>query len=395
MEYMTAAEAAEKWGVTVRQVQRLLAANRIPDVKKYGRSQLIPTGADKPGDPRFEKKMPQNSLQSDFAHIVAADSYSSPMEDPESILATIRDKGIRLMTEAAFAYFRGDFSRALECYRQNDGNDAVKLYSSGLTIAAAMSMGDYKFYTEVESFLKGIIAAGISDEITAYAESSLSVASVGAIAPNMVPEWLKAGDFSKLPSKVMPNAVYIRAGYLRCVGKYEAMLDVAQTALAFFDSPLEISIPGVMLRMQCALACFATGRTQEAKRWLLEVMNLALPHGFITPFAEFCTQFGGLMEQCMKQTYPEYYAAVVKQASLTLGNWISFHNHFTKDNIMSILSMRDAQIALLVARGVPYKEIAEQFHISVGTLSNQVQIIYETLLITKKPRRQELIKYIL
>ena len=395
MEYMTAAEAAEKWGVTIRQVQRLLAADRIPGAKKYGRSQLIPTGADKPGDPRFEKTTPQNSLQSDFAYIVSVINIHSPRDNPESVLDGISEKRLRLMTEAIFAHLRGDFKRAMECYVLCGENDAVKLYFSGIAISAAMSEGDYTFYTEVESFLKDIIEANISEEITAYAESSLSIAYLGAVAPNMVPEWLKTGDFSKLPPRVMPDTVFKRAVYLKCIGKYEALLDVARTSLAFIDSPREISLPGMYLRVFCAFACFATGRTEEAERWLLDVMDMALPHGFITPFAEYITQFGGLMEQCMKVKYPEYYDAVINQANLTLGNWISFHNHFTKDNIMSILSVRDAQIALLVARGVPYKEIADQFHISVGTLSNQVQIIYDTLLITKKPRRQELIKFIL
>jgi len=211
----------------------------------------------------------------------------------------------------------------------------------------------------------------------------------------MVPEWLKIGDFSALPLQARPDAAFMRAKYLQCIGKYEALLDVAQTSLAFFDRPREICVPGIFLRLLCAFAYFATGRLEEARSWLLDVIDLTLPHGFITPYAEYITQFGGLLDQCLMQKYPEYYDAIVSQAKRTLGNWISFHNRFTKDNIACILSLKEAQIALLVARGVPYKEIAEQFHMSVGTLSNQVQVIYNTLLITQKPRRQELMKYIL
>ena len=43
-------EASEKWGVSLRQVQRLLVANRIPRAKKIGRSWIIPADAVKPGD---------------------------------------------------------------------------------------------------------------------------------------------------------------------------------------------------------------------------------------------------------------------------------------------------------------------------------------------------------
>ena len=58
MEYISVSEAAEKWGVSPRQVQRLLAANRIPYTKKYGRSWMIPSDAEKPVDPRRERKTP-------------------------------------------------------------------------------------------------------------------------------------------------------------------------------------------------------------------------------------------------------------------------------------------------------------------------------------------------
>ena len=395
MEYLTAAETAEKWDVTIRQVQRLLVANRIQGAKKYQRLWLIPSDADKPGDPRLEKKQPpENSLQSDFAYVVSAVNIFSPRNNPDSVLNTISDKRLRIMSEASFAYMRGNFEQVVECYKQIEGDDAIRLYYSGLAIVTAMSTGDYTFYTETETFLKNIIGANISDEITAYAESSLSLAYLGAIAPNMVHDWLKKGDFSALPPNVMPDTAFKRAKYLQCIGKYEELIIIAQTSLAFFDSPQELSIPGIYLRLLCAFAYFATDRIEEAKSWLLDVMDITLPHGLITPFVEVITQFGSLLEQCIVQKYPEYYDAIVCQAKRTLGNWVSFHNRFTKDNVFSMLSLRDTQIALLVGRGVPYKKIAEQFHISVGTLNNQVQVIYDTLLITKKPRRQELAKYI-
>ena len=58
VEYITVIEASERWGVSLRQVQRLLAAQRIPGAKKYGRSWMIPDDAEKPADPRKEKKLP-------------------------------------------------------------------------------------------------------------------------------------------------------------------------------------------------------------------------------------------------------------------------------------------------------------------------------------------------
>lgn len=54
MEYMSAPEAAVKWGISERRVQKLCEENRIPGVSKLGYMWLIPKGAKKPADARFK-----------------------------------------------------------------------------------------------------------------------------------------------------------------------------------------------------------------------------------------------------------------------------------------------------------------------------------------------------
>ena len=51
-EYMTAQEAAEKWNVSLRWVQRLCKENRIDGVINVNRVWLIPKAAKKPVDGR-------------------------------------------------------------------------------------------------------------------------------------------------------------------------------------------------------------------------------------------------------------------------------------------------------------------------------------------------------
>ncbi len=52
MEYISCAEAAEKWGISERRVQKLCEGERILDVVKFGRVWLIPKDAAKPADGR-------------------------------------------------------------------------------------------------------------------------------------------------------------------------------------------------------------------------------------------------------------------------------------------------------------------------------------------------------
>lgn len=48
MEYMTAKEAAKKWGVTTRRVQSLCAEGRIKGTERLGKVWVIPADARKP-----------------------------------------------------------------------------------------------------------------------------------------------------------------------------------------------------------------------------------------------------------------------------------------------------------------------------------------------------------
>ena len=97
--YISAMAASEKWVVSLSQVQRLLANNRIPRAKKYGRSWMIPDNEEKPADPRMEKKPPQQSLSSDLAHVIEATSIPMPSKKPDAILKIVKDERSRLQYE--------------------------------------------------------------------------------------------------------------------------------------------------------------------------------------------------------------------------------------------------------------------------------------------------------
>lgn len=55
MEYMTAQEAAEKWGITRRRVQILCSNGRIAGAVKMANLWVLPTDANKPDDARKNK----------------------------------------------------------------------------------------------------------------------------------------------------------------------------------------------------------------------------------------------------------------------------------------------------------------------------------------------------
>ncbi|TGY95824.1 DNA-binding protein [Petralouisia muris] len=59
-EYMTAQEAAEKWNVSLRWVQRLCKENRVEGALNVNRVWLIPQNTVKPDDARKNKNISKN-----------------------------------------------------------------------------------------------------------------------------------------------------------------------------------------------------------------------------------------------------------------------------------------------------------------------------------------------
>jgi len=52
MDYISVQQASGKWGISERRIQKLCEEKRIDGVLRFGRSWMIPKGADKPADAR-------------------------------------------------------------------------------------------------------------------------------------------------------------------------------------------------------------------------------------------------------------------------------------------------------------------------------------------------------
>lgn len=55
MDYISIAEAAEKWEITPRRIQVLCNQGRIPGIAKLGRAWAILKNAEKPADARKQR----------------------------------------------------------------------------------------------------------------------------------------------------------------------------------------------------------------------------------------------------------------------------------------------------------------------------------------------------
>lgn len=67
MEFVSVRATAERWGVSVRNVQRLLKEERIHGAYKCSGCWMIPADAPKPDDPRRERKKAREAKAADAA----------------------------------------------------------------------------------------------------------------------------------------------------------------------------------------------------------------------------------------------------------------------------------------------------------------------------------------
>lgn len=93
MEYMSAQEAAEKWGITKRRVQILCASNRIEDAVRVGNMWILPSTAKKPADGRIKKRKSQDGK-----------SYKNPIRLARNKIKSITAYAIQKMLLAGFSH---------------------------------------------------------------------------------------------------------------------------------------------------------------------------------------------------------------------------------------------------------------------------------------------------
>ena len=383
MDYISTLEAATKWGVSLRNVQRLLQENRIPDAKKYSGAWLIPAQAEKPLDPRIARKHGKGNA-------FYLTTVPLPKSDPDAALRALSGR-YRALAAADIAYRRGDTEPAKAYWRKAGRRDETKLSATSLATAAAISSGDYALYDEIDVFLKRRIAQATSDEEKALLSLPKTLAAVSMAAPAMTPDWLKRCDFSLFPDELSPFLLYLYMLHLRNTGAFSALLYTANTARLLCAQTHTFTWMDLYITLLSATASFGLGDEEQTKRRLTDALDLGMPCGFIMPFADTIGTFGGLLEPLIEQRYPDKLAPVTALWSHSFKNWMGFHNEFTKENITTLLTAQEYQVAYSIVHGATCGQTAARMNLSVGRVKNVLSEVYSKLYIQKRQQLHQLI----
>lgn len=379
MEYMSTADAAKKWNVSARNVQRLLTEKRIPGATKMGGVWLIPTQANKPVDPRKARKQAEEKR----AAYIFSTTVPLPKSDADAGVNKLSEP-YRALAAADVAYRRGNPEPAKECWRNTCLDSVSKLSAASLATAAAISSGDYALYDEIASFLKSRIARAKSEEEWALFCLPGTMATVSMAARDMTPGWLINCDFSLFPAEITPFLLYLHAMYLRVIGDFQGLLSVARTAYLLCRKADTFTWLDIYLLLLSAIALYNMGNEASAEAYLVKALDLGIPNGLIMPFADYLGGFGGLLEKLIARKYPEQLAPITALWNVSFKNWMLFHNRFTKENITTILTAQEYQVARHISHGATYAETARRMSVSIGRINNIVLEIYSKLYIRKK-----------
>lgn len=278
------------------------------------------------------------------------------------------------------------------CWREIKRDDPALPIAALVACSPAVGSGDYALYHDIQRTLESC-RNRVKDEKT---EALLSLpevlVTVNLTLPSMAPNWLKRGDFTLFPEHLRPFLLYLYALHLRNMGRHHEACAVAHTTRVFMQNEKTFTWLEIFFCQLCAGYAYYFGDTEEARRRLKEALDLGLPHGFIAPYAEWLTGYGGLMEDVLAREYPRLYKPALAHWTRVNKNWMGFRNRFTIENIATILTPQEQHAALLFARGKTYRQTAQTLNLSVGRVKGLISSCYEKLSISG---REELKKRLL
>lgn len=373
MTYMTVQQAAEAWGVTVRQVQSYCTRGRVPGAQKFGMAWQIPADAAKPADAR--RKAPAQPRPAGQPVGEALMPLMNTAFQPGRCRATIAamPKGPRRdIATAEYLYFSGQAEKAArqaELYLTCPDRDA-RLSACLIYAYANLTLGQIQQARVALGELQTTLARAGKQKQAAAAAFAAASAAVLLHLP-MPEEMPPAGDFLPLlPPGLRAFALYVQAHYLYLKEEYALSAGMVEGALAM--GAKVYPIPAIYLHLVAVMDYMSLKQTRQAQDHLLAAWALAQPDDLIEGFGEHHGLLGGMLEAVIKPRWPGDFDRIIQITYQFSAGWRKIHNPDTGDNVADNLSTTEFTIAMLAARGWTNQEIADHLGFSPNTVKRYI-----------------------
>ena len=397
-DYMTIAEASERWGISQRQVQHLCTLGSVEGAVKFGRAWMIPKNANKPVDGRT--KAARAELDADMPlprktpFLYMSDLYNTPGTADEVGASLSYHHEAQVLFEAEVAYSRGEIDKVYDIanYLLSRHSDFYAVLSAGMLLAqCAIWKGDIHMWHRAKVHIAEAPAKNDLDRDA----MQLAISAVNIMVYNVesFPEWFKKGRFEPIHKDAYPAAKVYYAKYLYALGYAVAMglVKVDGTQGLYIMSVISFSVEPMIawaranntvmseiyLRLTCAAIYHNCGKDEDAIYHIDKAIELALPDKLYGVLAEYCRALNTLMEKRLSIMDADAWGEVKMLYKIYNEGWSKLSGTVRGKTILTTLSDKEREVAKLAAFGLSNQEIADNLHLSLSVVKQTVRIVSE------------------
>ncbi len=397
-DYMTIAEASERWGISQRQVQHLCTLGSVEGAVKFGRAWMIPKNANKPVDGRT--KAARAELDADMPlprktpFLYMSDLYNTPGTADEVGASLSYHHEAQVLFEAEVAYSRGEIDKVYDIanYLLSRHSDFYAVLSAGMLLAqCAIWKGDIHMWHRAKVHIAEAPAKNDLDRDA----MQLAISAVNIMVYNVesFPEWFKKGRFEPIHKDAYPAAKVYYAKYLYALGYAVAMglVKVDGTQGLYIMSVISFSVEPMIawaranntvmseiyLRLTCAAIYHNCGKDEDAIYHIDKAIELALPDKLYGVLAEYCRALNTLMEKRLSIMDADAWGEVKMLYKIYNEGWSKLSGTVRGKTILTTLSDKEREVAKLAAFGLSNQEIADSLHLSLSVVKQTVRIVSE------------------
>lgn len=397
--YMTAREAANKWQISERMVQKYCAEGRIEGTRKFGSSWGIPEDAEKPTNFRNVKRQ-EVSYETGTLGAFCMDlmPLMNTTFKPGDCVKSIEAMGAgprKDIALAEFYYFSGQPEKAVieaGMYLVHP-NVGIRLSAYLIYSYANLSLGQIARARYALNEMKRNVDSIDSERVPQIGAAKAFCAAASAILLHLpLPENLPPVQtyLPMLPPGLQAFAFYVQAHYNYLKKEYGKSVGIVETALTMQQE--RYPIPAIYLHLVAVMDYMSLKQPKQAQEHLLAAWDLARPDDLIEGFGEHHGLLGGMLEAVIKKGWPEDFKRIIEITYRFSAGWRKVHNPDTGHDVADNLTTSEFSIAMLAARGWTNQEIGEHMNLSPNTVKQYVSMVLQKLHIK---RRQDLKKYML
>lgn len=398
MDYITAREAAEKWGVSERRINQYCAEGRIPGAERFGGAWAIPADAEKPGDPRKQKtqvappsaeKAPE--LFPGFMPLMNTPFRPGCCKETIARMEAGPKKDIAL---AEYHYFSGQAEKAMQ---ETEGyltaaDGGIRLSACLLFAYACLTMGRIDHARNALGEIRRTLASGGETDPAARATEAFVAFAAAVLLHLPLPEEMPPAEsfLPLLPPGLRAFALYVQAHYLYLKEDYANSAGMVEGALAMGASAYPI--PAIYLHLVAVMDYMSLKATEKAQTHLLTAWEIARPDDLIEAFGEHHGLLGAMLEAAIKPDWPEDFKRIIDITYRFSSGWRRVHNPITGHDVADDLTTTEFAVCMLAARGWTTREIAGHLNISANTAKRHISEAMKKL---KVKNRKDLKQYML